>query len=179
MHPGRLMDMTSLRVHRCCRWPGFSPDVDEFAGKTLPEAMVSTLKSQEFQVSSITSQKSMHAALRLPLVCYLQRLSICTDCHVCRRLLCRDCKLLVVEFGERHVPDRHVADFLEAFILLEYGCKVVLGDVVGNVLEEEDLVRPYVFVGNNCSASLLSTWFLSGNRVGLRFRVFFCSLKVC
>jgi hypothetical protein len=86
---------------------------------------------------------------------------------------------LRLEFSKGHSPSRDKADFLEAGEALEDGGEVVCVDVARNVLQEEDLVGPYVFVGDGCSSSLRCARLLGRDcGVGLCFRILFRALEV-
>jgi hypothetical protein len=116
----------------------------------------------------------------LPLVCNLHGLAFCADWCISCRLFGRDCELLVLELGKGHRPDRHKAHFLEALEALENCREVVFVDIAGDVLEEERLVRPHVFVGDNCCSRLCCAGLLGGGcRVGCRLSVFVCLLDLC
>jgi hypothetical protein len=115
----------------------------------------------------------------LPLVCDLHGLALRANRCIRRCLLRRDGKLLVFELGKGHGPDRHEAHFLEALEALEYRREVVFVDVARDVLQEERLVRPHVFVGDHGGACFGGARLLGCDlRVCLRFRVFFCALEV-
>jgi hypothetical protein len=115
----------------------------------------------------------------LPLVCDLHWLAFCANWCIGSCFLGCNRTCLVLELGKGHSPDRDQSDFFETFEALEYGSKIVFVDIARNVLEEEGLVGPYVFVGDNCSSSLCCAGLLGRDcRIGLRFRILFCSLEV-
>jgi hypothetical protein len=72
--------------------------------------------------------------LLLTLVRNLHSFALCADGCIRCRLLGRNSKLLVLEFGKSHGPDGHQAHFLEALEAVEDGCEVVLVHVAGDVL---------------------------------------------
>ena len=117
--------------------------------------------------------------LLLTLVRDLHRFALCADRCIRCRLLGRNSKLLILKFGESNGPDGHQTDFLEAFEALEDGCEVVLVHVVGDVLQEEHLVRSYVFVWDGGGTCLSCARLLGGDGVGLGLCVLFCALEVC
>jgi hypothetical protein len=116
----------------------------------------------------------------LPLVRDLHGLAFCADRCVGRRFFGCDCELLVLELCKGHGPDRHKTHFLEALEALEDCREVVFVDIPGDVLEEKRLVRPHVFVGDNCCSSLCCAGLLGGGgRIGCRLSVFVCLLDLC
>jgi hypothetical protein len=116
----------------------------------------------------------------LTLVRHLHWLAFGANWGVRRRLLGWNCVCLVLELSKGHSPSRDKADFLEAFEALEDGGEVVCVDVARNVLQEQDLVRPDVFVGDNGSSSLRCARLLGRDcGVGLCFRILFRALEIC